>query len=128
MILTMYMFLVFNLCQFDYYVLQHVPTWVYPYWYPLCLLDLIFSFLVLRNFQLLSLQIFSSVLSLFSFWHPYNANGVFNIQDVSYAVFVFSYIYIYICKLVHWLHWVLVAAWWALHCHPRQLSSCGTWA
>ena len=100
----MYMFLVFNLCQFDYYVLQHVPTWVYPYWYPLCLLDLIFSFLVLRNFQLLSLQIFSSVLSLFSFWHPYNANGVFNIQDVSYAVFVFSYIYIYICKLVHWLH------------------------
>ena len=40
------------------------------------------SYLIYGNFQVLSLQIFSQVLSLslFSFWDPYNANvGAFNV-------------------------------------------------
>ena len=67
MILTMYMFLVFNLCQFDYYVLQHVPTWVYPYWYPLCLLDLIFFLYCVKKGNSLCSAIISSNIFLSPF-------------------------------------------------------------
>ena len=48
----------------------------------LCFLDLVDYFLshVWEVFQLLPLEIFSQVLSFFSFWDPYNVNvGAFNV-------------------------------------------------
>ena len=60
-----YFIYVFNDC----YVSQYIPPWVYPAWDSvlpgLCWL---FLFPCLGNFQLLAPQIFSQVLSLFSFW------------------------------------------------------------
>ena len=35
----------FNFCQFDYYVSQCIPPWVYPSWDSLCFLDLVDYFL-----------------------------------------------------------------------------------
>ena len=64
--LNIYFIFVFNFCQFDYYVSQCVPPWVYPAWDSLCFLDLVDYFLshIKASFQLLSLQLFSYVLSL----------------------------------------------------------------
>ena len=36
---------VFNFCQFDYYVSQCGPPWVYPNWASLCFLNLVDYFL-----------------------------------------------------------------------------------
>ena len=51
----------------------------------------LFPFPCSGSFQLLFLQIFSQVLSLFSFWDSYNADvGAFNVvPEVSQAVFVY---------------------------------------
>ena len=61
---------VFNFCQFDYCVSRCVPPWVYPAWDSVFPGLGLFPFPCLGSFQLLSLQIFSQVLSLF-FWDPY---------------------------------------------------------
>ena len=98
-------FIFLNFCQFDYHVSQCVPPWIYPSWDSWCFLDLaddLFPFPCLRSFQLLSLQIFSQVHSLFSFWDRYNVNvGTFNVvPEVSQAVFIsfHSFFYILFCS------------------------------
>ena len=78
LVLTFYLCL--NFCQFDYYVSWCIPPWVYPAWDSVFPGLGLFPFPCLGSFQLLSLQIFSQVLSLFSFWGPYNVNVcVFNV-------------------------------------------------
>ena len=95
---------VFNFCQFDYYVSQCAPPWVYPAWDSLCFLDLVDYFLsrVRDIFSYYFLKYFiRSFLSLFSFWDPCNANiDVFNVvPEVSEAVFIsiHSFFYILLC-------------------------------
>ena len=78
-----YFILVFNFCQFDYYVSWCVHPWVYPAWDSLCFLDLAEYFFSYAR-EVFSYYLFEcllkSVLSLFSFWDPYNANvGAFNV-------------------------------------------------
>ena len=58
---------VFNICQFDYYVSRCVHPWVYPAWDSASWTWLIISFPMFWGFQLLFLQIFSQVLLL---WGP----------------------------------------------------------
>ena len=73
---------VFNFCQFDYYVAWHIPSWVYPAWDSLNFLDLFHCFFshVGEFFSYYLFKYFRSLLSLFSFWNPYNVNvGAFNI-------------------------------------------------
>ena len=86
------------------------------------------SFTMLGSFQLLSLQMFSWVLSLFSFWDPYNMNvDVFNVvPEVSYAVFIFffhSFFCILFCssdfrhsffQVTHWFFCPLFCYWFLL--------------
>ena len=56
---------VFNFCQFDYYVSWGVPPWVYSAWNSLLPgLDRLFPFPCQISFHLLTLHIFSQVLSL----------------------------------------------------------------
>ena len=72
-LLLLILFFVFNFCQFDYYVSQHVPPWLYPAWDSLCFLNLddcslfhvrnVFSHYLFKYF----LRLF---FSLFSFWDP----------------------------------------------------------
>ena len=78
-----YFIFVFNFCQFDYYVSQCVPPWAYTSWDSLCFLDLVDYFLshIRKVFSYYLFKYFlRAVLSLFSFWDPYNENvGVFNV-------------------------------------------------
>ena len=82
-----------NFCQFDYYVSQCIPPWLYPACDSLHFLNLddcflshvreVFSFYFFKYF-------FRFFLSLFSFWDLYNANVcAFNVvPEVSYTVLI----------------------------------------
>ena len=82
-LLLLVFFFVCSFCQFDYYVSQHIPPWVYPAWDSLCFLDFSDSFLscVSEVFGHYLFKYFlRPFLSLFSFWDPYSVNvGVFNV-------------------------------------------------
>ena len=56
---------VFHFCQFDYYVSQCVPLWVYPAWDSLCFLDLVdYCFPMFGKFSpIISSDIFSGPFS-----------------------------------------------------------------
>ena len=65
--------LVFNFCQFDYWVSGCAPPWVYPAWDSLCFLDLVDYFLshIRKAFSYYLFKYFlRSFLSLFSLWNP----------------------------------------------------------
>ena len=98
LLLIFYLSLIF--CQFDYYVSQCAPSWVYPAWDSLCFLDLVDYFLshVGEAFSCYLFKYFlGSFLSFFS-WDPYNVNvDAFNVvPEVSYAVIIFfSFFFLY---------------------------------
>ena len=81
--LLLIFYLVFNFCQFDYYVSWCVPPLVDPVWDSLRFLDLIDYFLshVQEFFSYYLFKYFlRSFLFLFSFWNPYNVKvGEFNV-------------------------------------------------
>ena len=73
----------FLFCQFDYYVSQWVPLWVYPTWDSLLLLDMVDYFLspVREVFSYYLFKFFLGSLSLSSLFRDrYNVNiGAFNV-------------------------------------------------
>ena len=92
--------LVFPCFQFDYNLSHCAPPWIYPAWDTQHFLDKIVYFLshdrVVFSYYLLKYFLGSS-LSLFSFWHPNNANVV---PKVSYAIFIFFFIFSKFCSVV----------------------------
>ena len=84
---------------FNYYVSWHVLPWVYSAWDSLSFLDLgdcilsyvrdVFSYYLFRYFL-------RFILSLFSFWDPYNVNvGAFNVVQRSLRLSSFLFILIF---------------------------------
>ena len=96
--------------QSNWYVTQHVPSWIYSVKECLWCLDLDVCFFCLfvffshfRNFSIIiSSNIFASTFTLFSFWDPYTMNvDTFSITPrVSEAIFIHLYYFIPLA-LVH---------------------------
>ena len=91
--------LVFPCFQFDYNLSHCAPPWIYPAWDTQHFLDKIVYFLshdrVVFSYYLLKYFLGSSL--SFSFWHPNNANVV---PKVSYAIFIFFFIFSKFCSVV----------------------------
>ena len=105
-------------CQFDYCVSHCVPPWIYPSWDSLCFLNLVDYFLshIREFFSYYRFKYFLwSILSLFSFWNPFNMNiGAFNaVPEVSLGcLYFFSLFFLY------YITW----QWFLPFCLPGHLS------